>query len=828
MTEKSNILLNEKNIQAPFQYLIGEDNFELLEYTDEFILTEDNPRLKYREDQKYFIVDLGASIDGDINNTNILIDNTKIYPIRVGTIEELRDAIINENNFAVVANDNNFKSVIILPKININKRLKYTIYTYATSISSYMFDEAARKLNTLDINYPVKNFYQNESYKINDIIKYNGYLYRVLKDFNNTENDDRLLMSNTMIITPFKRLENKDYKLYDILEINNKYFIVQKPFTYADNNALENNLSPLINIIDWYDTIEQLYKNTILIKDGKKYLVINDTRMPVWEEVYKTSVIDFIRASEIPADNNETIQEAINRIDNEIEKLINDRTEDYNNLQQNIDNEAYIREQNDNEIKLVKQDKIQNGIDNIIHNKTYNVIDTALSIDKKNPIIMDSNTIDITINTNGNITVNLEASNLEYELNKNILTIKKINIAEGADYSGVLTITANKDTDLENIYREKSITIYINSNTLYTDLSVNNDVLNIDPNSNIDLVLNTNADNIEYYIDNSNYEITKNDKTLNIKNISETEKTGAILIIQATATNTEDTTYVPTIIQIYINRTKDEVKELLTLDIISSIEASNNSILKRDEEGASNVNMPSNIEDTTVINNKYLEEQLQSGLSTKQDKLTAGTNVEITEDNVINVKADVVYAEASQVTQTNEALGDNVQTALDILDKRYMIPCYYEQLTDDEGNFLEEEEPANWYLALYGVITVWELVHNTKSVVFRTEGTKASVDRVNGLQPYGMKDLAGNIVGDRGIGIFMSSSGVFTNGSNTTTVISPVSGVYSYQAVNFNTKNIIKEYPDDIVMDNLPVRKWKLVSINGVLIADLLKQYLLN
>ena len=146
------ITLNEKNIQAPFQYLIGEDDFELLEYTDDFLLTEDNPRLKYREDQKYFIVDLGASIDGDINNTNILIDNVKIYPIRVGAIEELRDAIINENNFAFVANDNNFKSVIILPKININKRLKYTINTYATSLSSYMFDEAARKLNTLDIN----------------------------------------------------------------------------------------------------------------------------------------------------------------------------------------------------------------------------------------------------------------------------------------------------------------------------------------------------------------------------------------------------------------------------------------------------------------------------------------------------------------------------------------------------------------------------------------------------------------------------------------------------------------------------------------------------
>lgn len=607
----NNVKLNENNIQAPFQYLIGEDNFELLEYTDEFILTVDNPRLKYREDQKYFIVDLGASIDGDINETNILIDNTKIYPVRVGAIEELKDAIINENNFGFIANDNNFKSVIILPKSNINKRLKYTIYTYATSLSSYMFDEVARKLNTLDIDYPVKNFYQNESYKINDIIKYNGYLYRVLKDFNNTENDDKLLMSNAMIITPFKRLENKSYKLYDVLEIDNKYFIVQKPFTYSNNKSLENNLSPLVNIIDWYNDIEKLYKNTILIKDGKKYLVVNEVRMPVWEEVYKTSVIDFIKADEIPADNNETVQEAINRIDNNIEKEIKDRTEADNNLQQNINNEEYIREQTDNEIKEIKQDKIQNGIDNIIHNKSYNVIDTDLSIDKTNPIMMDADSIDIAINTNGNIKINLEANNLGYELNKNILTIKKINIAEGADYSGVLTITANKETDLENIYREKNITIYINSNTLYTDLSVDNDVLNIEPNTNIDLAVNTNADTIEYYIDNTNYEITKNDKTLNIKNISESEKTGAVLTITASATNTDTTTYVSSTIQVYINRTKAEVKELLTLDIVSSIEASNNSILKRDDKGQAFGKNIELLSDDLLINHKTLENKIK-------------------------------------------------------------------------------------------------------------------------------------------------------------------------------------------------------------------------
>ena len=82
----------------------------------------------------------------------------------------------------------------------------------------------------------------------------------------------------------------------------------------------------------------------------------------------------------------------------------------------------------------------------------------------------------------------------------------------------------------------------------------------------------------------------------------------------------------------------------------------------RDEEGASNVNMPANIENTTAVNNEYLETQLLK----KQDKLIAGTNVEITQDNVIDIKGDLVIT-ATQVTQTEQTLGNNVQTALDSL-----------------------------------------------------------------------------------------------------------------------------------------------------------------
>ena len=71
-----------------------------------------------------------------------------------------------------------------------------------------------------------------------------------------------------------------------------------------------------------------------------------------------------------------------------------------------------------------------------------------------------------------------------------------------------------------------------------------------------------------------------------------------------------------------------------------AVEATPNTVMGRDGEGASNVNMPSSIEDTTVVNNQYLQQELQTGLAAKQDKLTAGTNITI-EDNVISASGNL-------------------------------------------------------------------------------------------------------------------------------------------------------------------------------------------
>lgn len=534
------------------------------------------------------------------------------------------------------------------------------------------------------------------------------------------------------------------------------------------------------------------------------------------------------------------------------------------------------------------------------------------------------------------------------------------------------------------------------------------------------------------------------------------------------------------------------------------VEATPNTVMIRDEEGASNVNMPSNIENTTVVNNEYLEEQLQAGLSTKQDKLTAGTNVEITEDNVINVKGDVatdaksvsydnsntnleyisgysfpkfnveiptynlvltdgitdfnvsilkqedgsyllngilenfnitnaneiniqiksinninitdsysIYALSSilsqffkienisseslslfealeneisiqnknnnfefgfyadsiynssfylkiksyetlettsstitlniknrvlrntdvnifyinnnltigqiQLNQINSSVayqgtyngytnttnvlnfysdldmsnyfnlspddetftnttgitssndkavkfliklienniyslviayqdgseiqsGDiftfnlipdnnyildpiyknvtNVQELGESLALRYMINPYYVQYADLSGNFNSNEEPSVWFKKMYNVTTTWQIIFNDKSVFFRTEGSKSSVSRSNGLQPYGMQNLTGQF-GIQGSSFVNVTNGVFIMDYEYPGSTYAAAGT-SYQIVSFNSSRQIKHYTGDIVVDNYQIRIYKLLTINGKKVSDII------
>ena len=108
-----------------------------------------------------------------------------------------------------------------------------------------------------------------------------------------------------------------------------------------------------------------------------------------------------------------------------------------------------------------------------------------------------------------------------------------------------------------------------------------------------------------------------------------------------------------------------------------AVDAVSNTVMGRDGEGASNVNMPAIVEDTTVVNNQYLQQQLQTqlqaGLATKQDKLTAGTNITISEDNVISASGDLA-TRAELVSYDNSKTNLQYITGYDFPKFKYTIP----------------------------------------------------------------------------------------------------------------------------------------------------------
>lgn len=119
-----------------------------------------------------------------------------------------------------------------------------------------------------------------------------------------------------------------------------------------------------------------------------------------------------------------------------------------------------------------------------------------------------------------------------------------------------------------------------------------------------------------------------------------------------------------------------------------AVEATSNTVMGRDEEGASNVNMPSSVEDTTVVNNQYLQEQLQeqlqAGLATKQDKLTAGTNITI-ENNVISASGDLA-TRADLVTYDNSKTNLQYITGYDFPKFKMPIPDTLNLVLSDGTN----------------------------------------------------------------------------------------------------------------------------------------------
>ncbi|OEJ15766.1 phage tail protein [Brachyspira hampsonii] len=317
--------LNENNIQAPFQYRIRDKTFELKTVSGGFSLNADNVQVKIFSGERLFCADIGYTVDGAVEEMEFLIDSIKVYPQVLETLEDLNTVQIKDNEVYLIRNELDFKSIVFFPPIDLNKKFDFTVTTYSSTFSSFMFDDIAKKLNGLDINYPIKNYYESVDYKINDIIKNNGYLYRVFKDFT-SDSTDYYLKTNCDLLTPFKKLElNNIYKSNELVEYNDNFLIVQKDFRYESKDGVLTNLNgllkPLQDIIIWFDEISRIYKNQIIIRDNILYKVLEDIENPVWNNI-QSQLERLIKAENtFYDDSNSSFGNNTNTVQKAIEKL---------------------------------------------------------------------------------------------------------------------------------------------------------------------------------------------------------------------------------------------------------------------------------------------------------------------------------------------------------------------------------------------------------------------------------------------------------------------------------------------------------------------------
>lgn len=321
------MILNENNIQAPFQYKISENTFELLKRNGELELNTDNVQVKVFEGQRLFCADIGYTVDGPLEEMEFLIDDIKVYPVLLEELEDLKNAEVKDNEIYLIEEDINFKSIIFFPLSDFNKNFKFNITTYSSTFSSFMFDEIAKKFNSFDINIPVKNYYNNIDYKVNDIIKYKGYLYRVFKEFK-SDDTDYYLKTNCNLITPFKKLElNTEYEINDLVEYDNNFFVVQEDFNYDSTSNLNDILKPIHEIIEWNDNIKKVYKNQIILKDDFCYLVLSASENYTFDELLKFKKIDYLNkaSNTFYDDTNSSFGNNTNTVQKAIEKLKYDK-----------------------------------------------------------------------------------------------------------------------------------------------------------------------------------------------------------------------------------------------------------------------------------------------------------------------------------------------------------------------------------------------------------------------------------------------------------------------------------------------------------------------
>lgn len=154
------VTLNENNLQTPFLFNGTESKENLKTITETRLIDLNKGWCVNPPDSDFIVIDLGYTIDGNKNNWNFVIDNIGLNIQVCATRNDIQNIVMQNNDILIVSDDEYFRTVVLLKyRVEVlNKTLEFTIESSNTSLSSFMMDTIANKLNQYDPEATVKRF----------------------------------------------------------------------------------------------------------------------------------------------------------------------------------------------------------------------------------------------------------------------------------------------------------------------------------------------------------------------------------------------------------------------------------------------------------------------------------------------------------------------------------------------------------------------------------------------------------------------------------------------------------------------------------------------
>ena len=127
---------------------------------------------------------------------------------------------------------------------------------------------------------------------------------------------------------------------------------------------------------------------------------------------------------------------------------------------------------------------------------------------------------------------------------------------------------------------------------------------------------------------------------------------------------------------------------------------------------------------------------------------------------------------------------------------------------------------------MYNVNTTWQIIFNSESVYFRTEGDLANVERSNGIQNDAGRNATGYINSglSGGFTILRGASGIFYINDQFSVSSGSNSGLYGYKNINMDLSRAYG-IANEFRVRNRLIRIYKLLTINDKSVNEIMEEF---